>query len=122
MPVYTCKTCGTSGQEHFYSTAKYQCKSCWNKRTATSQKDKVMSLKKRYGGRCIKCGYDKCLEALVFHHRDPHEKEFTLSDRRGCSEKNLIEELDKCDLLCSNCHIEIHSGDYHSGLIKAALK
>ena len=121
MAKYHC-ACGVTGEENFYKNAKYQCKSCWNKRTATKQKDKIMSLKQRYGGKCIKCGYDKCLEALVFHHRNPSEKEFNLGDKRGYNEQRLMEELNKCDLLCSNCHIEIHSGDYHGELIKNGLR
>lgn len=53
------------------------------------------------------CGYSKCIEALEFHHLDPTEKEFEISDRR--SWEALTAELDKCILLCANCHREYHS-------------
>jgi hypothetical protein len=58
------------------------------------------------GGKCLLCGYNKCPRALEFHHRDANEKTFDLSS--ACRGWNKIKiELDKCDLLCSNCHREI---------------
>ena len=59
------------------------------------------------GGKCITCGYNKSPAALVFHHRDPAEKSFTVSGKIAKWER-LQPELDKCDLLCSNCHHEEH--------------
>jgi hypothetical protein len=59
------------------------------------------------GGKCEKCGYDKSLAALVFHHRDPKEKDFRISEKNRKWEQ-IEAELDKCDLLCSNCHHEEH--------------
>lgn len=59
------------------------------------------------GGKCCKCGYDRCLRALQFHHRDPEEKKFSL----GSGIKSLAAmrlEATKCDLLCANCHVELH--------------
>lgn len=60
------------------------------------------------GGKCIKCGYNNCLEALEFHHRDPTQKDFGFAQYQKASYKRLAEELDKCDLLCANCHRERH--------------
>ena len=62
------------------------------------------------GGSCIVCGYNNCPAALDFHHIEEDEKEFTLSQttRSWIETKN---ELDKCVLLCSNCHREHHFGD-----------
>lgn len=61
------------------------------------------------GGKCCRCGYNKCIEALDFHHQDPKEKDFMLSDRNLILDWNIIkQELDKCILVCSNCHREIH--------------
>lgn len=106
---HQCRTCPTTGEENFYKTAKYQCKSCWNKRTATAGKDKVRLIKEEYGGKCSRCGYDKCFNALEFHHLDPAQKEFHLGARRGLNIEALRKELDKCILVCRNCHTEIHS-------------
>lgn len=105
---YHCRTCPTTGEENFYKTARYQCKSCWNKRTAKDQQDKVILLKTEYGGKCAKCGYDKCIDALEFHHLDPSIKEFHLGEHRGRSLENLRQEMEKCILVCRNCHTELH--------------
>jgi hypothetical protein len=59
--------------------------------------------------RCKKCGYNKYLQALDFHHLDPKEKEFGLGENRsGRSFKKMIEEASKCALLCCRCHREVH--------------
>jgi hypothetical protein len=63
------------------------------------------------GGACIRCGYNKSLVALTFHHRDRKEKENTIGALRERSWKKLKEELDKCDLLCFNCHMELHADE-----------
>ena len=60
------------------------------------------------GGKCQKCGYDKCYAAFDFHHRDPNEKEFGWNKLKKRSKETIFKELDKCDLLCANCHREIH--------------
>ena len=61
------------------------------------------------GGKCQKCGYDKCREALEFHHIDPKEKDFMISHSNRRSWEMVEKELDKCVLLCTNCHNEEHS-------------
>lgn len=63
------------------------------------------------GGRCIFCGYDRDPTALDFHHVDEKTKVFGLSTRGLTrSWKKIRDELDKCMLVCANCHREIHSG------------
>lgn len=60
------------------------------------------------GGCCEKCGYKKCERALDFHHRDASKKEFTIRGwRRIMAWERLKTEVDKCDLICANCHREI---------------
>lgn len=61
-----------------------------------------------YGGKCIKCGYNKCIDALEFHHREGKEESPAYIICRWSLERAKI-ELDKCDLLCSNCHREEHA-------------
>ena len=75
-------------------------------------KEKLVAYK---GGRCQICGYDRCINALEFHHLNPQEKDFTISG--GTKSLNLLlPEVDKCILVCSNCHREIHAGiiEYNS--------
>ncbi len=63
------------------------------------------------GGKCEICGYNKCAAAMDFHHRNPSLKKFSLSIR-GLSRslEAIKDELDKCALLCANCHREFHAG------------
>ena len=61
------------------------------------------------GGKCQKCGYNRCLAALTFHHRDPTSKEVDWGLLRKRSWAFIVTELEKCDLLCHNCHAETHN-------------
>ena len=61
------------------------------------------------GGKCQICGYNRCQEALEFHHLDPSQKDFTISGGTKSFE-SLKPEVDKCILVCANCHREIHAG------------
>lgn len=67
------------------------------------------------GGKCRICGYSKCLAALDFHHVETWLKDFTISDRMTSFEV-IRSELDKCELLCANCHREVHDG-MHPGMV-----
>ena len=62
------------------------------------------------GSRCDRCGYDRCVDALEFHHLDSSRKDFGISDRGYTrSWQKVREELDKCILVCANCHRELHA-------------
>jgi len=61
------------------------------------------------GGKCITCGYDICPASFDFHHPIPEEKEFTIASELGSmTYQRLLEETEKCMLLCANCHRELH--------------
>lgn len=63
------------------------------------------------GGRCEICEYNKCDRALSFHHINPEQKSFGLSDKGLTRSWDIIkQEIDKCVLLCANCHMEVHDG------------
>lgn len=66
---------------------------------------------KRMGGCCQICGYDKNYAALNFHHMDPKQKLCGLNLRvMSNNSMEFIEaELQKCKLLCRNCHDELHN-------------
>jgi hypothetical protein len=72
----------------------------------------IKQLKDEAGGKCAICGYDRCFNALIFHHRDPKTKEFELSgdETKGMGWNKLKKEADKCILMCNRCHTEFHSG------------
>ena len=61
------------------------------------------------GGSCERCGYGESLSALEFHHVDPSQKDFGIGkQRRTKFDEDIRKELDKCILLCANCHREEH--------------
>jgi hypothetical protein len=80
---------------------------------------KAFLLKK--GGKCNRCGYANCLRALTFHHRNPEDKAFNL-DVRTCGRRpseQLTVEVEKCDLLCLNCHLEVEEKLYEARMNSA---
>lgn len=98
---------------------KYCSASCKSKpfQHNSTEKQKIRAMKRKdmliekLGGKCSSCGYKKNSAALSFHHRDPASKVFGL-DSRHLSNRTMsaiMEELDKCDLLCLNCHSELHN-------------
>lgn len=78
----------------------------------------------RSGGGCKVCGYSKCFRALHFHHRDPDTKKFqlTLNNLWSKSWDSILEEFEKCDLLCSNCHLEIEDENSQHGEYRRIIK
>ncbi len=64
---------------------------------------------KMLGGKCSICGYDRCIDALEFHHKDPKEKDFKIGSGNTMSWKDYKKEAEKCILVCSTCHKEINS-------------
>ena len=111
---YVIKECKKHGLTNFIyvpSEDKYRCVKC---RSVAVQKrrDKTKQILVEYkGGKCEICGYDKCIQALEFHHLDPNQKDFGIGAKgyTRSIEKNKL-EVDKCILVCSNCHREIHNG------------
>ena len=84
----------------------YECKSCAKERERKRYEEQlaiVNSLK----APCKKCGEDKNY-LIEFHHRDPKEKEFVIAHWRKKSWSKFLNELQKCDTLCKNCHAEFH--------------
>ena len=81
------------------------------KKAVTARRKKLKKMAIEYkGGKCIFCGYNKCNDALDFHHLNSKEKEFGLSVRGLTrSWKKIKEELNKCILVCANCHRELHA-------------
>jgi hypothetical protein len=62
------------------------------------------------GGKCQCCGYNKSIRALHFHHIDESTKKFSISSNVTRNWEDTLQELRKCVLVCSNCHMEIHDG------------
>ena len=78
---------------------------------AVAKRRRMIRLKAVYhlGGKCARCGYAKYKEVLEFHHRDPTQKKFSIAMKGHCrSWERVKAEIEKCDLLCANCHRENH--------------
>ena len=106
------KICPKHGlAEFFYSKTenKYRCKECRKDAVINKRKKNKLELVKYKGGKCEKCGYCKCIDALEFHHIDEKTKSFGISNGDVRSLTELKKEADKCILVCSNCHKEIHA-------------
>lgn len=86
------------------------CKPCTNSESLLRQRKFKAKCIEYKGGKCEICGYNKFQGALEFHHRDPTQKDFQLSKAKSWTFSERVEnELDKCQILCSNCHKELHN-------------
>jgi 5-methylcytosine-specific restriction endonuclease McrA len=85
------------------------CKNCLNEVAV----ERLQNIKKQCieykGGECVFCGYKNYYGALEFHHKNKKVKDFTIANSCMSFDK-LKKELDKCELVCSNCHREVHAG------------
>jgi hypothetical protein len=96
-------------------TVSYHCNAACGKRMRVSNSvtrlRRKIQIKKMFGNKCQNCNYDKCINALCFHHIDPSKKEGELARiiKQNSLEKAL-KEASKCLLLCANCHLEFHAG------------
>jgi hypothetical protein len=136
-PKARCKVCEIAAQKKYYSENKTQIQIKKRKYARKHQKErkayekewrkrpesKIKRLKQNSvrrqknkqkavdykGGKCSCCGYNKCLAALEFHHIDPCKKEGETSKLKTGKWVVFKKELDKCILLCSNCHRELHN-------------
>lgn len=61
------------------------------------------------GAKCSNCGYDRSIVALDFDHIDPAAKTFPISQNLAVAKwERLVAEVEKCRVLCANCH-RIHT-------------
>ena len=102
-----CRHCGKS----FLAVKGLQCSSCTTNLRRFKIKEKAIKYK---NGCCQICGYKRCNRALVFHHINEEEKSFSISGAHCRAWENIQKELDKCVLLCQNCHMELHEGMHSS--------
>ena len=114
-----CELHGITKHIYIESSNKYSCIKC---RSAAVQR-KRYNLKHELilykGGKCEICGYNKCDAALEFHHKNPDEKEFGIAYKGYTrSLEECKKEVDKCILVCANCHREIHEEERDKDFLK----
>jgi hypothetical protein len=63
------------------------------------------------GGKCVCCGYSDFFGAMDFHHRNPEDKDFSLSTCKTSVFEVAKKELDKCELVCCRCHVEVENNE-----------
>ena len=106
------KECSVHGETEYRlrSDGRYRCGKC-NTDAVVRRRQKIKQKAVEYkGGECEICGYNKCLAALQFHHMDDKQKDVHISHRgHSRSWERVKSEIDKCILVCANCHAEIHS-------------
>lgn len=105
-------------------TISYHCndqvKEYFKIRRRKNRKSFIIKTKIDAGGKCSICGYDKCLQALHFHHTNPENK-IKYRNKKGMqigvtmisvhfNQSLALEEMKKCILLCANCHTEVENG------------
>ena len=77
----------------------------------TERRKRKEALIKMLGGKCVACGYNKTIEALSFHHIQPENKLFDISGNGNLMQDwdIVVAEAKKCEILCLNCHSELHN-------------
>ena len=78
-----------------------------NRRFAENRRKWLIEYKKTLC--CIRCG-ENHPATLTFHHRETSDKSFEVGNAicLGVSLKKLIAEIEKCEVLCANCHAKEH--------------
>jgi hypothetical protein len=107
--IKTKKCCSTDCRRKFKNKYLKSKGYCYDKLVDWRIKNKKLAIEYK-GGSCIICGYSKCMSSLDFHHLDPSKKNYSISKNKNSSFEKMKPELDKCVLLCSNCHGEVHDG------------
>lgn len=127
----TCNTCFQEKDRDNFSGGRKFCNACYAKKAReryskdfkvrekakqktyeriTKNKEKAVEY---LGGKCLDCNGIFPQEVYDFHHVDPSTKEKELTSARFQSWDNYKKELDKCVLLCSNCHRIRHRKEKH---------
>ena len=122
VAVKICRTCGQEKpRSEFPSSGKYtrndgtslsavkpDCRSCHSTRQRNGQIARFAEIGVVW--KCVRCGYDRCVAAIDFHHTNPADKDFNVGSRQCISKARLSEEVSKCIVICRNCHAELHDG------------
>src|SRR5882724_4487450 len=108
-----CCRCKNNKQESDFSfrstrpgKLKSYCKKCSSESVSESRRKKRIKIITLMGSKCSSCGYFKCQRALELHHVNRNEKSSTFRSILSWTWKRILKELERCILLCANCHRE----------------
>ena len=95
-----------------------QRKTKWQRENGRKNRERLNQIKLEAG--CARCGYNEHPAALDFNHLDPSQKTANIAEKcTNWSWKKLQEEVDKCEVLCANCH-RVHSYETHPSRLDQA--
>ena len=115
MPI--CKLCGITFKD-YQGVKRTRCGSCNTKIRRYRTKAAAIAI---LGEKCADCGWQGNQAAFQFHHNDPNKKDFIIGNVANKKWELIKKELDKCVLLCANCHAMRHSAKDNEKFIKEAL-
>ena len=96
---------------HVFGDGRSRCARCSCEAVSRRRRKSKNTLASEAGGRCIICGYNRCLQALQFHHTDRETKKFAIGGKGITRAIDVLrDEAKKCVLLCANCHAEVEAG------------
>lgn len=115
MQIYKlCSSCKKEKEiSNFYNQKNHKhnvmsmCKSCFNEYSIRRWINRKIDVINYYGGKCLDCNLkltDSHYSVFEFHHKEKLDKEFNWTKLRLKSIDKIHAELNKCDLLCANCH------------------
>jgi len=114
-PTPKCCRCGETDESKFYKRTENKywswcitCRQEISNRRARKIKQRIVEA---LGGKCCLCGFSAYLSALDVHHVDPAKKEFTAATLRWRKWATVLKEIEKCVLLCANCHRAHHNDE-----------
>lgn len=104
--VATCKPCSAIRIAQWYSDNRSKRQQLANERNQKRKREAV----DRFGDKCFDCKLTYPQYVYQFHHLDPEHKDVNPSYAMSKNPTNMWKELDKCIMLCANCHMIRHHG------------
>lgn len=112
----TCKKCFIEIRKNWYNKNKLK---VIQKINSNKNKNKLWFEDYKKKLVCSNCG-ENHIACLDFHHLDPNKKELSITAiaRNTYSIKRIMEEINKCIVLCSNCHRKLHYNENHAPIVQ----
>jgi hypothetical protein len=102
-----CTDCGKLLKNEGYERWHSRCGPCEKKRWRQKMREERARIKEAFGGKCSKCGYNRCSAALHFHHKRRRQGMWKTFKKGSVSLRELRAHPERFVLLCANCHIEL---------------